>query len=134
VADALAVGQPTVVKLEMVHASWQMRGLLEPLPLSLLYDTEEDFFAILLANVYASETGRAVGLRSDHHGFEHLNTDIDHLDVLPSSQGEGVGTALLQVARGFHGNLEVMDLPAECGRAPLLPTTRFSPHQRDRWL
>jgi hypothetical protein len=89
VADALAVGQPTVVKLEMVHASWQMRGLLDPLPLSFLYDTGEDFFAILLANVYASESGRAVGLRSDHHGFEHLNTDIDHLYVLPSSQGQG---------------------------------------------
>jgi len=59
---------------------------------------------------------------------------IDHLYVLPSSQGRGVGTALLQVAQGFHGNLELMDLPAECGRAPLLRATRFSPHQRDRWL
>jgi putative acetyltransferase len=32
---------------------------------------------------------------------------IDHLYVLPSSQGQGVGTALLQVAQGFHGNLSL---------------------------
>jgi hypothetical protein len=62
---------------EMVHATRHMRGLLNPLPLGFLYDTEEEFFAILLANIYASETGRAVDLRSDHAGFEHLNTDTN---------------------------------------------------------
>jgi hypothetical protein len=62
---------------EMVHATRQMRGHLNPLPLGFLYDTEEEFFAIVLANIYASETGRAVDLRSDHHGFEHLTTDTN---------------------------------------------------------
>jgi hypothetical protein len=62
---------------EMVHAVRQMRGLLNPLPLGFLYDTEEEFYAILLANIYASETGRAIDLRSDHHGFEHLTTDTN---------------------------------------------------------
>jgi Effector protein len=62
---------------EMVHATRQMRGILNPLPLGFLYDTEEEFFAILLANIYASETGRPVDLRSDHHGFTHLTTDTD---------------------------------------------------------
>ena len=60
---------------EMVHATRQMRGLLNSLPLGYMYDTEEEFFAILVANIYASETGRPVDLRSDHHGFEHLLTD-----------------------------------------------------------
>lgn len=62
---------------EMVHATRQMRGLLNPRPLGFLYDTEEEFFAILLANIYASETGRPIDLRSDHHGYEHLATDTD---------------------------------------------------------
>jgi hypothetical protein len=62
---------------EMVHATRQMRGTFNPLPLGYLYDTEEEFFAILLANVYASETGRPIDLRSDHHSFEHLTTDTN---------------------------------------------------------
>jgi hypothetical protein len=62
---------------EMVHATRQMRGLLNPLPLGFLYDTDEEFFAIVLANIYASETGRPIDIRSDHHGFEHLTTDTD---------------------------------------------------------
>jgi hypothetical protein len=57
---------------EMTHAARQMRGVLDPVPLNHLYDTEEEFFAILVANIYASETGRAVDIRSDHHGFEPL--------------------------------------------------------------
>ena len=60
---------------EMVHAARQMRGLLNPVPLGYLYDTEEEFYAILIANIYASETGRTIDLRSDHHGFEHLTAD-----------------------------------------------------------
>ena len=62
---------------EMVHATRQLRGLSNPRTLGFLYDTEEEFFAILLANIYASETGRTVDIRSDHHGFEHLTTDTD---------------------------------------------------------
>jgi hypothetical protein len=62
---------------EMVHATRQMRGIFNPLPLGFLYDTEEEFFAILLANIYASETGRPIDLRSDHHGFEHLTPDTN---------------------------------------------------------
>jgi Effector protein len=62
---------------EMTHATREMRGLLNTLPLGFLYDTEEEFFAILLANIYASETGRPIDIRSDHHGFLHLTTDTD---------------------------------------------------------
>jgi putative acetyltransferase len=32
---------------------------------------------------------------------------IDQLYVLPSSQGQGVGTALLRVAQGLHGKLRL---------------------------
>jgi hypothetical protein len=62
---------------EMVHATRQMRGVFDPQPLGFLYDTEEEFYAILLANIYASESGRAVDIRSDHHGFEHMTTDTN---------------------------------------------------------
>jgi hypothetical protein len=61
----------------MLHATRQLRGLFNPVPLAFLYDTEEEFFAILLANIYASETGRPIDLRSDHHSFEHLDTDTN---------------------------------------------------------
>jgi hypothetical protein len=39
--------------------------------------TAGKIFAILLANIYASETGRPIDLRSDHHGFEHLTPDTN---------------------------------------------------------
>jgi len=62
---------------EMVHGIRDMLGLLNPIALGFLYDTEEEFFAIVLANIYASETGRPLDIRADHHGFEHLTTDTD---------------------------------------------------------
>ncbi len=62
---------------EMIHATRQMRGILDPKPLGFLYDTEEEFFAIVIANIYASETGRQIDIRSDHAGFEHLTTDTN---------------------------------------------------------
>lgn len=62
---------------EMIHATRQMRGFFNPVPLGFFYDTEEEFFAILLANIYASETGRPLDLRSDHRTFDHLSTDVN---------------------------------------------------------
>ena len=62
---------------EMTHATRQMRGILNSLPLGHMYDTEEEFFAILLANIYASETGRPYDIRESHHGHEHMSTDTD---------------------------------------------------------
>jgi hypothetical protein len=62
---------------EMVHSTREMLGIFDPLPFRFGYDTEEEFFAILLANIYASETGRPIDLREDHHGFDHLWADTD---------------------------------------------------------
>jgi len=62
---------------EMVHSTREMLGLFDPLPLGFLFDAEEEFFAILLANIYASETGRPIDLRQNHHGFVHLLEDTD---------------------------------------------------------
>lgn len=80
---ALKAGaQPDEVLIhEMFHATRMMRGVFDPRPLGFLYDTEEEFFAILLANIYASETGRPLDLRSDHHDFAPLlaNTDTRFL-------------------------------------------------------
>ena len=67
---------------EMVHAAREMRGVYNPMPLGFSYDTEEEFFAILVANIYASETRRPMDLRAHHHGFEHMdirNTDSTFL-------------------------------------------------------
>lgn len=54
---------------ELVHSMREMLGQLHRYPTSVSgYDNEEEFFAILLANIYISEKGGKV-LRSSHHGF-----------------------------------------------------------------
>jgi hypothetical protein len=52
---------------EMVHAVRIMAGLLNPIPTpeKKTYDHEEEFFAILVQNIYMSETGRT-RLAGDH--------------------------------------------------------------------
>jgi hypothetical protein len=62
---------------EMTHATREMRGIFNPLPLGFMYDTEEEFFAIVMQNIYASETGRPYDIRESHHGREHLTTDTN---------------------------------------------------------
>src|SRR5262245_24897674 len=62
---------------EMVHAARQMRGIAENKGVKHMYDTEEEFFAIVIANIYASELGLSRDLRADHHGFEHLSANQD---------------------------------------------------------
>lgn len=53
---------------ELVHALRDVRGQLLQVPTrSKNYDNEEEFFAILVQNVYASEKGMTI-LRHDHHG------------------------------------------------------------------
>ena len=62
---------------EMVHATREMRGVFDPEPLGHMYDTDEEFYAILISNIYASETHRPIDLRSDHHGFTPLSPTQD---------------------------------------------------------
>ncbi len=62
---------------EMVHGAREMRGLFSPQPLGHMYNTVEEFFAILVANIYSSETGRNIDLRSDHHDFTPLSHNQD---------------------------------------------------------
>jgi hypothetical protein len=70
--------QPDEILLhEMIHAARDMRGVAENVKLGHLYDTEEEFFAILITNIYASELHRPHDLRSDHHGFEPLSKNQD---------------------------------------------------------
>jgi hypothetical protein len=63
---------------ELLHAYRMMKG-----PMSMdkcdrapyFYDTFEDFFAILLTNIYRSAKRRK-GLRKDHHGYDELNPEL----------------------------------------------------------
>lgn len=41
----------------------------------IFYDTIEEFYAILVSNIYSSELNR--NLRSSHHGFRNLDDDLD---------------------------------------------------------
>lgn len=58
---------------EMIHGLRQMRGLAHNIPRQ-FYDTEEEFIAILITNIYASETGQVM-LRGEHRSFMMMTVD-----------------------------------------------------------
>jgi hypothetical protein len=61
---------------ELTHALRYMRGLINMVPtLDKAYDNEEEFFAILVANIYMSETGRTMFLAS-HHNYDALPAEL----------------------------------------------------------
>lgn len=51
---------------ELVHALREMSGRENTLPMGRGFDTREEFFAILVTNIYSSERGRFRPLRADH--------------------------------------------------------------------
>jgi hypothetical protein len=59
---------------EVVHGLRHMAGLrmTRNVPFQAGYDSFEEFYAILIANIYRSELGR-LELRHDHHGFMALS-------------------------------------------------------------
>jgi hypothetical protein len=50
---------------EMVHASREMRGVLDRVPVDRGYDDQEEYLAVILTNIYLSEKGQTV-FRGDH--------------------------------------------------------------------
>jgi Effector protein len=66
--------QPDVVLLhEMVHALRMMQGQYNKVPTkNAFYDDEEEFVAIVIANVYLSQKDAAALLRGNHHDHERL--------------------------------------------------------------
>jgi hypothetical protein len=82
-----AGAQPDDILLhEIVHAMRQMRGKSDLAPLGHGFDTEEEFYAILLTNIYASEAGRQQDLRANHHGFDPIDASQDtDAEFLPAA-------------------------------------------------
>jgi len=81
-AFGTAAAQPDEILLhEVVHAIRLMRGIFGQFPVGFGYDDEEEFFAILVANIYASEMNRVIkvfnvsvpDLRCNHHGYEQCS-------------------------------------------------------------
>jgi Effector protein len=66
--------QPDEVLLhEMVHALRMMQGQYNKVPTkNAFYDDEEEFLAIVIANVYTSQKDAAALLRGNHHDHERL--------------------------------------------------------------
>jgi len=58
---------------ELVHSLRQMSGRGTRLPMGRGFDTQEEFFAILVTNIYTSERGRHRQLRADHGTTPLLN-------------------------------------------------------------
>jgi hypothetical protein len=62
---------------ELVHAIRMMYGRLLRVPtFDQLYDNDEEFFAVLVANIYMSEKGKT-RLRANHHGKSILSEGLD---------------------------------------------------------
>jgi hypothetical protein len=62
------VGPDDYLVHELVHSLRQMRGQLNLVPTRTMgYENQEEYFAILLQNIYASEKGLTI-LRRDHYG------------------------------------------------------------------
>jgi len=60
---------------EMIHGLRNLYGVSNTRPLGgwmANYDNEEEFYAILLTNIYMSERGQ-IRMRADHHGFTSLS-------------------------------------------------------------
>src|SRR5262249_35783029 len=67
-----AYGPDTVLVHELVHALRYTRGQLSRVPtLDKGYDNEEEYFAILVANIYISEKGR-ISLVANHQSYGTL--------------------------------------------------------------
>ena len=84
---------PSAILLhEMVHGLRQMLGYMninaatDPDTVSKCYDNQEEFYAILLANIYSSEKYPHRPLRANHHGFAPLHSyksmDAEHAQKL----------------------------------------------------
>jgi hypothetical protein len=58
---------------ELVHALRAMSGRENSLPMGRAFDTQEEFYAILVTNIYTSERGAARSLRGDHGMFAAAN-------------------------------------------------------------
>jgi hypothetical protein len=109
---------------EMVHAVRDMLGLSNPEPLGNSYGTKEEFFAILLANIYASETRRPEDISANH---EDYSMAIDNTDAkfLPSADPADYRYRLVQQFVLEHPNLanDLRRIPAE--RIPFNPVRRY---------
>jgi hypothetical protein len=60
---------------EMLHGLRQMAGQQDMSSIGLEYDTMEEFYSILITNVYMSERDRK-RLRKNHHGSSSLEPDV----------------------------------------------------------
>lgn len=74
-----ASGADEVLFHEMVHASRDMRGVSEKQSVDKGYDNSEEFFAIVLANVYLAEK-KQKSLRANHEGHATLASPEKFLD------------------------------------------------------
>lgn len=69
---------------ELVHADRMMSGRMNYLPMGHRFDTREEFFAVLVTNMYSSERGPHRPLRADH--FRGLLGDPDSWRTNPEFQ------------------------------------------------
>jgi hypothetical protein len=74
-SNSFGAGADEVLLHELVHALRAMRGRWDPVPTTIRsYDNQEEFFAILITNIYMSEKQPDVYLfRSGHRDFSPLD-------------------------------------------------------------
>jgi NleD-like pathogen effector protein (putative zinc metallopeptidase) len=83
--------QDVVLLHEMVHAAAYLNGVMSARPIREDFDTETEFMAILIGNIYMSEGG-ATRLRGSHHdvmkALAHPETFLDNYPTMTPSPRE----------------------------------------------
>jgi hypothetical protein len=69
------------------------------------FDIVDDFFAIMITNVYSSECGRSA--RRDHHGFRPLNRNA--MSIISDARMRALFDALATAAPGLVAGLRAID-------------------------
>jgi len=101
-----------VLHHEMVHASRQMRGVMNQMPVNKGYDNIEEYLAVVLTNIYMSDKGQDV-FRANHvSGTTMRGADADNF--LHNSQNVDVRpTMLIQNFKDYQPSYyqALVDLP-----------------------
>jgi hypothetical protein len=84
---------------ELVHALRDLRGQWSMVPtLNKQWENEEEFFAILVANIYISEKGQKI-LRATHHDYTRLDPDLSTSEKFLAKGGTNLSRDQLEVRR-----------------------------------
>jgi hypothetical protein len=111
---------------ELVHAMREMRGQMSLVPTqNKQWENEEEFFAILVTNIYVSEKGQKI-LRATHHDMSRLDPDLSTSEKFLAKGGTNLSRDQLEVRR-LVAKLISQDWGMCCSIAQSVVKAEFNP-------